>query len=113
MNQLTLESWIKPEGAAFSSPMGEIHLHINPYLHQLLESAEEELHGSPESEKVIGVSQGDVNLETPDECGKLRDCQFRVYLSNIDQRGQFHLVGHRDSDNSLVYSSAVLVDTLG
>ncbi|CAD5202420.1 hypothetical protein [Pseudomonas sp. FEN] len=41
------------------------------------------------------------------------DSQFRVYLSARDQRGQLHLVGHRESDGSLVYSNAVMIDQLG
>ncbi|POA17870.1 hypothetical protein C1886_19770 [Pseudomonas sp. FW300-N1A1] len=35
----------------------------------------------------------------------LADCQMRVYLHC--ERGQFHLVGHRASDGSLIYSNAV------
>jgi hypothetical protein len=35
---------------------------------------------------------------------------MRVYLSA--ERGQFHLVGHRASDGSLIYTNAVLIDQL-
>jgi len=54
-----------------------------------------------------------MELITPEECGPLSDCQLRVYLSAGDQRGQFHLVGHRASDGSLIYTNAVMIDQLG
>jgi len=52
-------------------------------------------------------------LVTPQECGPLSDCRLRVYLSAGDERGQFHLVGHRASDGSLIYTNAVMIDQLG
>ncbi|MNF17463.1 hypothetical protein D3C80_2209880 [compost metagenome] len=54
-----------------------------------------------------------MELVTPDECGPLSDCQLRVYLSRDDQRGHFHLVGHRQSDGSLIFTNAVMIDQLG
>jgi len=49
-------------------------------------------------------------LKLPEGYGPLSDCQMRVYIHN--ERGQFHLVGHRASDGSLIYSNAVLIDQL-
>ncbi|MCY1558702.1 hypothetical protein D9M68_956600 [compost metagenome] len=53
-----------------------------------------------------------MELSTPEECGPLSDIQWRVYL-DADERGQFHLVGHRASDGGLVYTNAVMIDQLG
>ena len=35
-----------------------------------------------------------------------KDPMFRVYLGGVEHRGQFHLVGHRASDGSLIYTNA-------
>ncbi|WP_277051585.1 hypothetical protein [Zestomonas thermotolerans] len=49
----------------------------------------------------------------PRECGPLADYQLRVYLGSELRREQFHLVGHRESDGSPIYTNAVTVDQLG
>ncbi len=61
---------------------------------------------------MVDLDMSTMELITPQECGPLADYRYRVYLSQ-DQRGQFHLVGHRASDGSLVYTNAVIVDQLG
>lgn len=112
MNTLTIEGWCKARGASQSMPMGQIHFHVNEADHLRLEQAEERLQQTHEPEAMLDVDMSTLELETPEECGPLSDCQLRVYLSP-DQRGQFHLVGHRASDGSLVYTNAVMVDQLG
>ncbi|MNJ76923.1 hypothetical protein D3C77_743100 [compost metagenome] len=62
---------------------------------------------------MIAADMEHMELITPSECGSLSDLQFRVYLSRDDERGQFHLVGHRESDGSLVYTNSVMIDQLG
>lgn len=42
----------------------------------------------------------------------LIDCKLRGYLRPNDQRGQFHLVGQRQSDGSVIYTNAVLITQL-
>ncbi|MOA19951.1 hypothetical protein D3C78_1403630 [compost metagenome] len=68
---------------------------------------------SRETEVMVDVDVASLDLVLPEGYGPLSDCQFRVYLGGEDQRGQFHLVGHRASDGSLIYSNAVMIDQLG
>jgi hypothetical protein len=112
MNTLTIEGWHKPASDKKSIPMGEFHFRVNEPDHLRLEQAEERLQQSDEKEVFIDVDMSTMELVPPEECGPLADCQLRVYLS-ADQRGQFHLVGHRQSDGTLVYTNAVMVDQLG
>lgn len=113
MNTLTIKGWCKASGDLRSTPMGEIHFHVNDDDHLRMEQAEERLQQTHESEVMIDVDMSTMELITPEECGPLSDCQLRVYLSTDDQRGQFHLVGHRASDGSLIYTNAVMIDQLG
>ncbi|BAN48809.1 hypothetical protein PCA10_30770 [Metapseudomonas resinovorans NBRC 106553] len=78
-----------------------------------LEQAEERLQQTHEPEAIVDTTTEGLRLVTPSECGTLSDVQFRVFLSKGDERGQFHLVGHRESDGSLVYTNAVMIDQLG
>jgi hypothetical protein len=113
MNTLTVEGWCKKPGAQ-AMPLERIRFHISERCHRQLEAAEEELHRTHEPEKFVGVDMRELALQTPAECGPLVKCQLRVYLGGMDnRRGQFHLVGHRSSDDSLVYTNAVMVDQLG
>ncbi|MGI9275778.1 MAG: hypothetical protein ACR2PT_13165 [Endozoicomonas sp.] len=113
MNTLTLESWCKPNGEEFSSPIGSIHFRVNEDCRLLLEKAQEALQTTHEPEAFVPIDMSTMELETPSECGLLSDCQLRVYLRPVDNRGQFHLVAHRAMDDSLIYSNAVMVDQLG
>ncbi|OZG72377.1 hypothetical protein BTA51_16750 [Hahella sp. CCB-MM4] len=113
MNTMTLDSWCKPEGATKSSPLGLIRFRISDADHIRMEEAEEQLKHSDKSDAILDVDLSNLELETPPQCGKLSDCQLRVYIHKDDQRGHFHLVGHRASDGSLVYTNAVMVDLLG
>ncbi|WP_339462252.1 hypothetical protein [Pseudomonas sp. EA_105y_Pfl2_R69] len=113
MNTLTIEGWCKPNPAQKSTPMGQIQFHLSESDHLRLEQAEERLQQTHEPEVMVDVDMDALELSTPPECGPLSDCRFRVYLSTGDQRGQFHLVGHRASDGSLIYTNAVMVDQLG
>ncbi len=113
MNTLTLDSWCKPQGATQSMPMGLIHFRVSEEDHLRLENAEEQLEASANDDLLLDVDMSGMEIETPQGCGPLSDCQLRVYLDKMDHRGQFHLVGHRASDGSLIYTNAVMVDQLG
>jgi hypothetical protein len=113
MNTLTIEGWCKASGDQKSTPIGEIHFRVNEADHLRLEQAEERLQETHEPEVMVDVDMSMLEVVTPEQCGALSDCQLRVYLSKGDQRGQFHLVGHRASDGSLIYTNAVMVDQLG
>ncbi|MEO4047898.1 hypothetical protein AAFN46_12510 [Pseudomonas sp. CAU 1711] len=113
MNTLTIEGWCKASGATKSTPMGQFHFRVSESDHIRLEQAEERLQQTHEKETLIDVEMDTLELVTPEDCGPLADCQWRVYLSKGDERGQFHLVGHRSSDGSLVYTNAVMIDQLG
>ena len=112
MNTMTLDGWLKQDNLAKPTHIDSIHFHVSDECHLQLEGAEEELQRNHQAETFIDVDIDSMELRTSTECGPLADCQFRVYL-NADNRGHFHLVGHRSSDNSLVYSNAVMVDQLG
>ena len=125
MNTLTIEGWCKRSGDETSTPVGDFQFYVSEPTHLLLEKAEECLNKtkdvheeegsvrSPVTEVMVDVDMATLDLVMPEGCGPLSDCQFRVYLGGEDQRGQFHLVGHRASDGSLVYSNAVMIDQLG
>lgn len=110
MSALTIEGWCKTSGAQKSTPVGEIHFDIDAPLHLRLEEAEEHLQKTHEREAMVDVDMSSMDLILPEGYGPLSDCQMRVYLH--DERGQFHLVGHRASDGSLIYTNAVLIDQL-
>jgi len=112
MSSFEIESWCKTDPTENSVPMGLIHFYIGGNDRVHLEEAEERLQKSGETEVMVGVDLGTLELRTPPECGPLSDCLLRVYLRPDDRRGQFHLVGHRASDGSLVYSNAVMIDSL-
>lgn len=113
MDTLTIEGWFKPEGASKSTPVDKIHFHVDEQSRLQLEQTEERLKETREAEAFVDADSDSLELATSADCGRLADCRFRVYLSPDDDRGQFHLVGKRASDGSLVYSNAVLVDSLG
>ncbi|SDS63306.1 hypothetical protein [Pseudomonas oryzae] len=112
MSSFEIESWCKSKPTEKSVPMGLIHFYIGGEDRLHLEQAEERLQASGESEVLVDVDLDTLELTTPPACGPLADCHLRVYLRKEDQRGQFHLVGHRASDGSLVYSNALLIDAL-
>ena len=113
MNTMTLDGWCKPDGAPKSMPIGMIHFRISEQDHLKLEQAEDQLHNSTTKEAMLPLDMAHMELETPTDCGPLADCQARIYLSPDNDRGQFHLVGHRASDGSLIYTNSVMVDQLG
>ncbi|WP_281648337.1 hypothetical protein [Parendozoicomonas sp. Alg238-R29] len=113
MNTFTLEGWCKDDHAKRALPIERIHFKINDEYHLLLEQAEEELQENHNPEKYVPIDISTMELSTSNDCGSLKDCKIRVYIRNDDQRGQFHLVGHRELDNCLVYSNAVMIDQLG
>ncbi|MDC0687326.1 hypothetical protein POF53_06980 [Mitsuaria sp. RG] len=111
MSTLTIEGWCKGDGDRRSTPVGDIHFNIQGAAHTALEQAEERLQQSHEREAMVDVDMDTLNLVLPEGYGPLSDCRLRVYLSD-DERGQFHLVGHRASDGSLIYTNAVLIAQL-
>jgi hypothetical protein len=109
VTMLTLEGWRKAPGADTAQPLGRMSFQVSGRCHEALEAAGEELQRTGDPEAFIDVSPDELALEMPLECGPLVDCQFRVYLSEDDNRIQFHLVGHSARDNSLVYTNPTLV----
>ncbi|PQO97987.1 MULTISPECIES: hypothetical protein [Pseudomonas] len=110
MSALTIEGWCKPSPDQKSIPVGEIHFYVDGPLHLRLEEAEERLQKTHESEAMVDVDMSTMELVLPEGYAPLSDCQMRVYLQH--GRGQFHLVGHRASDGSMIYTNAVLIDQL-
>ena len=110
MSALTIEGWCKPSRDKKSTHVGEIHFYVDVPLRKRLEDAEERLQKTHEREAMVDVDMSTLELILPEGYGPLSDCQMRVYIHN--ERGQFHLVGHRASDGSLIYSNAVLIDQL-
>ncbi|MDP3848777.1 MAG: hypothetical protein Q8R10_20360 [Pseudomonas sp.] len=115
MNTLNIEGWCKTGADEQSTPMGFINFHVSEADHLRLEQAEVQLQTAETPEVMVAADMSTLDLITPQECGPLTDCQYRVFLSSVstEPRGQFHLVGHRASDGSLVYTNAVMVDQLG
>ena len=113
MNRLTVEGWCRKFDVEAPIPLAGIRFRISAACHLELEKAEEELEKTHAPEKFVIVDVSTLDLELPAEVGALADCQIRVYLSPLDGRGQFHLVGHRSSDGALVYTEPVMVDQLG
>jgi hypothetical protein len=110
MSALTIEGWCKPSPDQKSNPVGEIHFYVDGPLHLRLEEAEERLQKTHEPEAMVDVDMSSMDLVLPEGYDPLSDCQMRVYLQH--GRGQFHLVGHRASDGSMIYTNAVLIDQL-
>lgn len=110
--RLDLEGWCKTEAASKSVPVNTIQFTITEEAHQRLEAAEEALQSSSEREMWLDVDLDSLDLETAADCGELGDARLRVYLNPGEERAHFHLVGHRASDNALVYSNPVMVDML-
>ena len=113
MEDLTIAGWHKADSDQRSTSIGNLHFHVSGNLHLALEQAEERLQNSDATEVMIDADLQDLQLTTPEEVGDLVDCQFRLYLNPADNRGHFHLVGHRAADGSLVYSNSVMVDQIG
>jgi hypothetical protein len=112
MSSFSIEGWCKPVGEQASTPLENIDFYLSGDDHLHLEQAEERLQKSHEPEAFVDVSLETLDLVLPSGFGDLADCQFRVYLRPDDQRGQFHLIGHRASDGCLLYTNAVLIDQL-
>ncbi len=112
MSTLTIEGWCKPDNAQRSTPLGGFRFYVGGSNHLRLEEAEVMLQKNNQQETMIDADLDELKLVPPEDCGPLSDCRFRVYLSAQEGRGQFHLVGRRASDGSLVYTNAVLIDQL-
>lgn len=112
MSAFDIESWCKKSPTEKSVPVGTLRFYISDADHLNLEQAEERLQETGEQEAWVDVNPRTFNLQAPPACGPLADYRLRVYLRAEDQRGQFHLVGHRFSDGALVYSNAMMIDML-
>ena len=113
MNTYTVEGWYRKSGER-PVPLEHIHFSISDARHLQLEAAEEELMRTHAPEKLVDVDMREIDLHMPRDCGPLSDCRLRVYLGGHgQQRGQFHLIGHRAADGSLVYTNSIMVDQLG
>ncbi|HEX5844072.1 MAG TPA: hypothetical protein VFY62_16475 [Pseudomonas sp.] len=112
MSSLSIEGWCKAHSTQRSTPLQQIHFYLNGNDHLRLEQAEEHLQRTHEPDVMVEVDMATLDLRLPQDCGPLADCKLRVYLRPDDQRGQFHLVGHRASDGCLIYTNAVLIAQL-
>lgn len=110
--RLDLEGWRKADGETKPTPVNAIRFTVTEQCHQRLESAEEALQATSERETWLDVDLDSLELETTPDCGELGDVRLRVYINPGEERAHFHLVGHRASDNALVYSNPVMVDML-
>lgn len=113
MNTLSIDAWCKTNANEKSTPIGLFRFFIDEETHLRLEKAEKQLEDSQETEVMVAANMDSLALETSEECGPLSDCKIRVYLDKTFHRGQFHLVGQRSSDDSHVYTNAVMIDQLG
>ena len=111
-NTYMLEGWCKAEDDADPTPIESLHFRISEETHLRLEEAEQQLSDSDQEEIFVDVDLDELELQTSDDCGPLSDIRLRVYLSAADGRGNFHLAGHRASDGALVYSNAMMIETL-
>ncbi|KAF1052046.1 MAG: hypothetical protein GAK43_02122 [Stenotrophomonas maltophilia] len=112
MATFTLEGWCRPAPDQPPIPLEQIHFHLGGEDHRRLEEAEERLQHSQSRDLMLDADPSELDLVLPEGYGPLADCRFRVYLGQADGRGHFHLVGHRASDGSLIYTNAVLIDQL-
>lgn len=112
MSSFSIEGWCKTSSEQAPIPVEDISFYLNGIDHLHLEQAEEYLQRTHESDVMVDVDMTTLNLSMPAEYSPLSDCKLRVYLNADTQRGHFHLVGHRASDGSLIYSNAVLIDQL-
>ncbi|MGE9762222.1 hypothetical protein [Pseudomonas sp. PDM20] len=111
MSTFTIEGWCKAGNEQKAVALEGIHFCLNGNDHLLLEQAQERLQRTREPDVMVYINLATLELRLPPGYGPLSDCGMRVYLDST-QRGQFHLVGHRASDGSLIYSNAVLIDQL-
>jgi hypothetical protein len=112
MSSLSIEGWRETDSTQKSTPLEQIHFYPSGVDHPRLEQAEVHLQKTHEPETMVDVDMATLDLKLPSDFGHLSDCKLRAYLCPDDQRGQFHLVGHRASDGSLIYTNAVLIDQL-
>ncbi|MCY1395764.1 hypothetical protein D3C76_239730 [compost metagenome] len=108
MSTLTIEGWCKTSDEQKSTPVEDIQFYLTGDDRLHLEQAEEYLQESHKSEVMVDVDMATLDLNIPAQYSPLSDCKLRVYL-DPDSRGHFHLVGHRASDGSLIYTNAVLI----
>ena len=113
MHPLTLECYLKPEGAEKSLPAGQVRFSVKPVDHRRMEEEEEKLQESGKPEVIYAIDPAELSLELPPEVDALEDCKIRVYMREYDGRAQFHIFGHRRGDRSLFYTNAVMVDSVG
>ena len=109
MHPFEIESHIKPEGAERSEDAGLVRFALPDAVYHRLEELEEELIESDRKETFIDVDPTALKLELPPEVPALRDCKLRLYVKSSDNKGHFHIVGHRASDGALFYSNSIMV----
>lgn len=112
METLDIEGWYQEAGKSRPIHIDHMQFRLSGRDHLNMEQAEEALLASEDKERFVDADLATLDLHMTPDCGPLSDCQFRVYINSSDQRGHFHLVGHRASDHGLVYSNAMMVDQL-
>lgn len=112
MSAMTLEGWCKTTAEQKPTPLEDIRFYLTDQDRLHLEQAEVYLQENGQREMMVDADLDTLDLHMSEGYGPLADCMFRVYLGGVEHRGQFHLVGHRASDGSLIYTNAVLIDQL-
>jgi hypothetical protein len=112
MNTFELEGWQKHSKHDQSEPFGLISFHVGEQAHLKLERLEESLQEKGQHETYVD-SMYDISVDSTEDITDVDEWKVRLFLSRDDQRGMFHLVGHRSKDGSIVYSNSVMVDQLG
>ncbi len=107
--QLSLDTYCKSAGERKSSEVGRCEVTVSEQSYRALESLEERLRDSNKDELLADIDDAALDIEVPDAIDGLKDCQVRLYLDGEEQVAHFHLVGRQANDDSLVYTSSVLV----
>ncbi len=110
MHPLTLECFHKPSGNAKAVRIEHIRFQISDDHHRRMEEAEEILLQNDQKEIFLDVEPSELNMELPDNLIGIENCRLRVYISQPDQRGHFHLVGELPGNGGTVYTGGLMID---
>lgn len=107
--ELRLETFRKTANESNSEEIGQSRITIGQAEYRELERLEKKLKDSDENEMMIDLTNRDVEIETPDASGELKDTKVRLFLDEEAQAGLFHVVAKSAMDDSLIYTEPSLV----
>lgn len=110
--ELVMETHSKTAPEASSDNIGLTKVVVEETVFKMLESMEQELIASSEKELFKAIDPNFMDLQLPMKNEELSDCRVRMYIDESDNTGLFHVVAHRQADNSLVYTDAVKLRTI-